>query len=82
MEYRNDMDSLMAVCAFRYCLGRMTYVVKDCVDWLIVRWDDLTETDQKLIIKETRESLSKGQAGMKMDQDEWYRLLDHVVGGH
>ena len=28
-------DDLMAVAAFRYSLGRMTYIVSDCAHWLL-----------------------------------------------
>ena len=31
---------LMAIAAVRYCLGRMSYIVGDCADWLIAEWPD------------------------------------------
>lgn len=32
---------LMAVAAFRYALGRMTYIVSDCADWLVEQYEAL-----------------------------------------
>lgn len=34
----SDNDAV-AIWAFRYCLGRRTYVVSDCVKWLMRNWD-------------------------------------------
>lgn len=34
-------DDLMAVAAVRYCLGRMSYIASDCVDWLLQQWPHL-----------------------------------------
>ena len=40
MDDYGDRD-MMVICAFRYCLGRRTYVVSECVAWLIRVWDKL-----------------------------------------
>ncbi len=82
MESSSKIDSAMAVYAFRYCLGRQTYAVSDCVSWLIANWDILEENDQKLIIKETREALRHGSWISKIDEIEWCKLIDAVQGGH
>ena len=34
-------DGLMAIAAFRYCLGRQTYIVGDCAEWLCEQWPSL-----------------------------------------
>lgn len=41
---------LMAVAAFRYCLGRRTYIVDECADWLIEQWPNFSD-NAKAIIK-------------------------------
>ena len=34
-----EMLAHMLLCSFRYSLGRMTYIVSDCVEWLMLYWD-------------------------------------------
>jgi len=31
-------DGLMIIAAVRYCIGRRTYIVSDCADWIIANW--------------------------------------------
>ena len=40
-------DHLMIIAATRYCLGRMTYIVSDCADWLIKIWPLLSPSTQE-----------------------------------
>lgn len=67
----------MTFYAFRYCLGRMTYAVSNCVDYLIAHWAELDDHHRKLIIKETSEAIAVGAAGHEMDVQQWNKLLDH-----
>lgn len=78
----SNIDSSMAVYAFRYCLGRKTYCVSDCVNWLIANWYTLEKIDQTLIVKEINEAFNTNNYGMDIDKREWERLLDFVHGGH
>lgn len=71
----NKFDSLIAMCAFRYCLGRMTYTVSHCVQYLIDNWELLEQNDKNLITKEIREAIRTKSAGMETDVIEWSRLL-------
>ena len=78
-------DDLMALAAVRYCLGRSTYIVGDCVDWLHQQWPQIAERARKIIardvdeaIKRDDEARSEGQTGylplgMAMDRAEWLR---------
>lgn len=43
---------LMVVAAFRYCLGRRTYIVSDCSKWLIKQWEHLPENVKHIIKRE------------------------------
>lgn len=52
-------DGLMAVSAFRYCLGRMTYIVGDCERWLFANWQDFPENVRKLIQREVEEEFRR-----------------------
>ncbi len=67
----------MVLAAFRYCLGRRSYIVSSCVDWLIQWWDHFHENDRKIILEEIREAIAKGNAGDHCDIDSWDKVLDH-----
>jgi len=49
-------DETMVIAAFRYCLGRMTYIVEDCCDWLIEQWPNFGERTKELIRKELEQA--------------------------
>ena len=58
-------------CAFRYALGRMTYVV-DSVANEIERHAETMERKTRLrIIREIQEALDEKKAGMDMDAKRW-----------
>ena len=42
-------DNLMAVSAVRYCIGRRTYIVGMCADWLISVWPRMDKRTRALI---------------------------------
>lgn len=69
-------DELMVLCAFRYCLGRMTYAVSTCVDWLLRNWGGFSKHTQERIVKEINEAFDKNNYGMEMDKEQWQRILD------
>jgi len=72
--------NFLVLCAFRYCLGRRTYIVSTCVDFLFDYWAQLDKNTQKLIAEEMRDALEKGQAGDPCDVECWQRLLDDIDG--
>lgn len=43
---------LMVLSAFRYCLGRMTYISGTCADWLVDKWAEIPPHAQALIRRE------------------------------
>lgn len=69
-------DNLMVIAAFRYCLGRRTYIVSDCVAWLIEIWPQLEDRDKRLIKKEVNEALIMNQAGDDCDKNEWIKIME------
>lgn len=46
---------LMVIAAHRYCLGRRTYIVGDCCDWLIDIWPSLSVKTKEIIQRDTEE---------------------------
>ena len=45
-------DDLMAIAAVRYCIGRSTYIVGDCVDWMIQHWSKWSPNCRAVIARD------------------------------
>lgn len=56
-------DQLMCMAAFRYCLGRQSYIVGSCIDWLHDTWNQFEINTKFVILRDTIEALMDGQAG-------------------
>lgn len=78
-------DHLMVIAATRYCLGRMTYIVSDCADWLIKTWPILSEATRKIIQRDIEEAFARDDAdreagrafkalGHDCDRKQWERV--------
>lgn len=61
--------------AFRYALGRMTYVTLDVSTEIINKWDELSDKYKNLIQKEIKQAINDDIAGMDMDVAEWEKIL-------
>ena len=74
---KKDLNTLY-FCAFRYALGRLTYIVSTVTDLLIKATKDgtLDEVNRDLMTREIKRALGAGKAGMPCDQREWQRLLN------
>ena len=77
-EFIKTVDGeIIIVSAFRYSLGRMTYVVGSIVDFIVENWEGFSLKRQKFFQREIREYKEKhGRLGMKMDEEQWQRILD------
>ena len=75
-------NGLMALAAVRYCLGRMSYIVGDCCDWLRCAWPMLPESICKIIARDIDEAFKRDDEarergdrhrplGMDMDRAQW-----------
>ncbi len=80
-----------AIWAFRYCLGRTTYAVSTCVDWLIAEWPLLDQHAREIIARDLREEIQRDDAfresgakhkplGWDCDRKEWLRLMAFIEG--
>lgn len=78
-------DGQMAVCAVRYCLGRMTYIVGECRRWLEQVWPDLPAPARLLIERDVEEAFERDTRdrergstiktlGWDCDRAEWERV--------
>lgn len=52
-------DDLMALAAVRYCLGRSSYIVGDCVDWLRAQWPNLSDSIKHTIARDIDEAFER-----------------------
>lgn len=50
---------LMALAAVRYCLGRSSYIVGDCADWLITIWPELSSDTRALIRRDIEDAFDQ-----------------------
>lgn len=80
MKIETDDDRLILIAAFRYALGRHSYIPSVVAGVLEQCWADLTEHDQRLIKREIAEAIERGHAGMDCDVATWRRVLELPVG--
>jgi hypothetical protein len=69
-----DWDIIL-FCAFRYALGRRTYVVGTVINAIISEWDHMPDVTRQKFISEIKDAISKDQAGDKWDAEDWTRIL-------
>ena len=80
-------DELMVIAAFRYCCGRQTDIVGDCVEWLIRIWPELKPETRALIQRDLEEEFARDDGvrefgivrsfkplGDDCDRAEWERV--------
>lgn len=72
-----DQQDLI-VCAFRYCLGRSTYIVGAMCNHLRDHWDEICKPLQNLIKKEIKDAIDRDVCGMEMDCKAWKELLEDI----
>lgn len=78
----------VVVATFRYCLGRQTYIVQECADWLTLHWPVIEQPVRNLIQRELEAAFVKDDAiraaagpgtgykplGWDSDRREWERV--------
>jgi len=72
----NTDEMLMVMAAHRYCLGRASYIVGSCIDWLDKHWGQIDQNTRYRIIKETKEAIENGHSGMDIDTKAWSRFIE------
>ena len=72
MKLEHDDDQLMVIAAHRYCLGRQSYIVGACLDWLRQTWPQMVKNTQHVILRDTIEALIDCRAGREfVDVPGW-----------
>jgi hypothetical protein len=81
LKVNSGVDSdILLFCAFRYALGRRTYVVGTIASIIAANWKNLSVDQRQSYQKEIREAIAHNRAGMDMDVMEWEKLLDLKSG--
>lgn len=85
LEAMAGHDHLMVIAATRYCIGRMSYIVGDCADWLIKIWPILNEKTKSIIQRDIEEEFRRDDEaraderpykplGMDCDRQQWEKV--------
>lgn len=76
----------VVIATFRYCLGRQTYIVQECADWLLLHWPVIEQPVRNLIQRELERAFEQddkaraGDAqgykplGWDCDREQWERV--------
>lgn len=70
-----DGNEMMVIAATRYCIGRMTYIVGDCCDWLIKIWPMLSKNTQNIIQRDIEELFVRDDEDR--EDGRQYKALGH-----
>ena len=82
MDYNMvSINESMVLWAVRYCLGRRSYAVSDCVSNVLYVWDELNETCIDVMCQDIKRAFETDDYGMEMDKDQWQRVLDRRDAG-
>lgn len=79
-------DDLMAVAAVRYCIGRASYTVAECREWLCAAWTSLSNGARDTIQRSVEEAFKRDDSernegyaahlplGWDCDREEWEKV--------
>ena len=76
MDLSNVETKDIFIMAFRYCLGRSTYVVADMVSLIDRNWNNFSKYEKPMFKREIARAIKTGQAGMEMDIKSWQEILE------
>lgn len=74
---RHDLDNLLSL-AFRYALGRRSYVVQEVINLIHCYEHALSPSTIDNMLLFIDKAIESGQAGMQMDVDLWRQLRKHL----
>jgi hypothetical protein len=82
-EKTYGMNGLMITAAVRYCVGRRTYIVGECVDWILANWRDWPENVRTIIQRDLEGEFDRdaqvpnwNPLGDDCDKREWERVRE------
>ena len=79
-------DESILICAVRYALGRMSYIVSDVTQYVALKRKSLSEACINIIIRDIEEEMERYHAagqtlGMECDERTWLNLLQLLKEG-
>jgi len=82
-EKNHGRAGLMITAAVRYCLGRRTYIVSDCADWIVANWNDWPDNVKAIIRRDIEEAFIRndewgagGLLGDDCDKRKWEKVRE------
>lgn len=79
IDFKDCNQDILLFCAFRYALGRQTYVVGTVADIIKANWDHMSQGRRDMFRKEIEEAIEKGYAGsVNIDVPEWLSVI-HMI---
>lgn len=69
-------DQCMAMAAHRYCLGRATYIVGCCHEWLRHTWKDFEPNTRNVMVRDTIEAFCRDCVGHECDARGWWAFVE------
>jgi hypothetical protein len=74
-------EEQILICAVRYALGRMSYIVKDVCDYVKLKANELSEECKSIMIHDIYDDISYHHrigrtVGFECDEREWIDLLE------
>jgi hypothetical protein len=75
----NNMElNDLLVCAFRYALGRRSYITYTISDLLVRHKDKLFAQSKKSILRDIKRAFDTNNYGMEMDKEVWQKLKEEL----
>ena len=78
MDVVTENDQLILLSAFRYALGRRSYIVSTVIEELERNWDKLGEFQKSELKREIQDAIARNQAGEWIDIEHWEKVLELV----
>jgi hypothetical protein len=79
IDFEDVNQDILLFCAFRYALGRQSYVVSTIADIIRANWDHMPQSRRNMFRKEIEEAVEKGYAGsVNIDVPCWLSIL-HMI---
>jgi hypothetical protein len=72
--YMGVDDEIMLFCAFRYALGRKTYVVSTVANRMISHFNEIDPVNRKKYVDEIDEAAKNDNLGWEYDTNDWLRV--------
>jgi len=73
----SNTDPILLFCAFRYALGRRTYVVNTVCQHIHRSWETLSVGDRKQFVEEILEHRDRFKSlGDVCDERDWLSIVD------